>query len=561
MNSESAFSTRGLEFHGDRMWSWNWVLKALNFMEANDMNLLVFHQIDLIDQLVVPHEYFSAEDMWKSWPVRYHSIDSNRHYIRQVIRQARRRNIKFCLEVKEITFHESILEVAPQVLGRNGRVCPTDPFWFQFLGKKMKELLHVVPEIDGVIVSPATRETKVSIASRQCDCERCLAADATDWYAMLLSTMFEPLDEAEKKLVVRDFSYTRKEQGAVLEAAAAVSPKIVVSLKNTPHDYYPTFPHNPKIGAVGNHPQWVEFDAWGQFFGLGVFPSLVADDYRHRFIHCAREGAEGVIVRIDWEGITDANALDSLNMANVYAFALLSQTPSMATETALDQWLEEPVSTPFGWGQDDNAFLVPPTSASHEVLKSVMQETWPVIRQSIFVLGHVFHEDGMFPDTLKKAFMMLLEIHGIADWAPEREHDLDPHPETFERILQEKDRASRAARKLRERIALTEDDLPAYAYTQLIETFDLLVWYVDGFRACAKACFSTQLAVASGETAHALSSVDELAVFRDDLCNRLTDTWYGHQVYWLLDEGRLEHLVDDLRRILSEAGSVVRVDE
>ncbi len=98
--------------------------------------------------------------------------------------------------------------------------------------------------------------------------------------------MFRLLDRRGKTLTVRDFSYTSGNQGAVLAAAGRVSDRVVISLKNTPHDYCPTFPDNPRIGDVGGHRQWVEFDSWGQFFGLGVFPCIVLDDMRNRFDHC-----------------------------------------------------------------------------------------------------------------------------------------------------------------------------------------------------------------------------------------------------------------------------------
>jgi hypothetical protein len=78
-----------------------------------------------------------------------------------------------------------------------------------------------------------------------------------------------------------------------------VSERIVISLKNTPHDFYPTFPDNARIGDVGNHPQWVEFDTWGQFFGLGVVPSIILDDLSQRFRHSAKSGVSGVIALLD----------------------------------------------------------------------------------------------------------------------------------------------------------------------------------------------------------------------------------------------------------------------
>ncbi len=40
---------------------------------------------------------------------------------------------------------------------------------------------------------------------------------------------------------------------------------------------------NPAIGCCGSDMrQWVEFDTWGQYFGLGVFPCSVVEDMQGR---------------------------------------------------------------------------------------------------------------------------------------------------------------------------------------------------------------------------------------------------------------------------------------
>jgi len=81
--------------------------------------------------------------------------------------------------------------------------------------------------------------------------------------------------------------------GPIVDACARVSKDVVVSLTSTPHDFYAGFPDNPRIGRVNGNPQWVEFDSWGQFFGLGLFPAIVLDDMRERFRHCAANGVTG----------------------------------------------------------------------------------------------------------------------------------------------------------------------------------------------------------------------------------------------------------------------------
>ncbi len=274
----SGFGLRGLELHSSRMWQLAQVERALELMRSLGLNALIFHQNDLIDQLALPLQVFSEDLMWKRNPVRMHTVYNNRHYINTVTRLARDAGVDFYLEVKELSFPELLPEVVPGLVNPDGSLCPHHPFWWRFVSTKVTELLEAVPGLAGVIVSPGSRESRVSISTNRCTCERCRSRTPLDWYAALLRAMHAPLAAAGRTLAVRDFSYTIEQQSLVIAAADRCSPDVVVTLKNTPHDYYPNFPHNPRIGDCGAHRQWVEFDAWGQFYGMGFFPVGIVDD-------------------------------------------------------------------------------------------------------------------------------------------------------------------------------------------------------------------------------------------------------------------------------------------
>jgi hypothetical protein len=107
--ADPVFDFRAVEMHGDRMWSWRWAKRAIDTAAAHGLNGLVFHRNDIIDLLVFPQRYFGVEEIWARWPVRYHNIDNNRQYLRAVMRAAGDAGITLFLEVKEISFHDSIL--------------------------------------------------------------------------------------------------------------------------------------------------------------------------------------------------------------------------------------------------------------------------------------------------------------------------------------------------------------------------------------------------------------------------------------------------------------------
>src|ERR1035438_2737913 len=90
-------------------------------------------------------------------------------------------------------YGEGLAEIHPEILGEKGTVCPTSPFWWEFLHTKYAELFDVIPGLDGVIVSPGTFESKLSIAMGTCDCPSCATTTPMEWYTKLIGSMYEPI--------------------------------------------------------------------------------------------------------------------------------------------------------------------------------------------------------------------------------------------------------------------------------------------------------------------------------------------------------------------------------
>jgi hypothetical protein len=548
------FRHRALEFHSARMWQWAQVEQALDFMDKFRLNALVFHQNDIVEHLVFPEAFFPESLMWKRWPVRMHSIYQNRHYINKVVREAAARGIAFHVEIKEIWFADPLLELVPGLRNADGSVCASNPFWWEFLDLKLRELLKAVPGIEGVIVSPGTRESKVSISTNTCTCARCRATDPTDWYAKLLGAMHRPLAEHGKTLAVRDFSYSADQQSRMLDAARRVSGDIVISLKNTPHDYYPTFPDNPRIGHTGGLRQWIEYDTWGQFFGLGVFPVSVVEDMQKRMRHALASGAEGIALRTDWEVITDAGAFNSPNILNVLAGALLAQDVETDLDEVYAAWARHGFYSPLREASALWPLQVPTHPRAAHRLRDFMRGAWAVMEKSAYVRGHLFHEDGQYCDTVERSMDMLVHIHGRDDWEPGASRLLDPTPANLDLILAEKSQAVREADGLAEVLRAGElgvDDATALDMTNMLRLYAL---YVRGFELCARAVFLVLRAEAeprADAVAAARATAGPLVDFGAEVRALLKGTAYPHYLYWALDTTRTDTLARDVERRLA----------
>ncbi|MFH5185344.1 hypothetical protein ACHHV8_23350 [Paenibacillus sp. TAB 01] len=547
------FQLRGLEIHNSRMWSTAAVERALEFMAQNGLNALIFHQNDIIDKLVFPKAFFTQEMMYKRWPLRRSTIVSSRLYLREVIRKAKNLGIGFYLEVKEIWYPEELLELFTHLRTAEGKVCPTDPFWFEFLEIKIRELLTEFPDLTGIIMSPATRESKVSISTNPCGCERCQRTDNADWYKQLLQAMHKPLSEKKKDLVVRDFTYTVDEQSTVVGAAASVSKEIIVALKNVPHDFWPTFPHNVKIGDTGGLRQWVEFDVWGQYCGLGVFPCSLVEDLQSRIRYCREKGVTGVWFRTDWELMNESSTFNSLNMLNLYGGAMLANDPDLELDSIYAAWSRGGLQTSMRPESIARPAVIPESSEAAGKLKEFMKASWSVIEKTLYTRGHVFQYSSKISPTLQDFFYVVTSYHSREQWEPGASDRIALTDESIQAIIAEKQAAVDEAAQLRAILAPETLGIPQYFMDELDLTLDLYQYFVKTFYHAVRTSFLTKKALADrGKTdiQAARASLDELSVFRKELADRMTDTFYPFYLYWMLDEDLLESLETDIAKQL-----------
>ena len=121
-------------------------LEALDFIKAHDMTALVLHETDLVHQVVYPRDYFDPYALWKDAPTRRgeNAIFNNRVYFDHILQLARNAGVEVYVEVKEIGFSDEVLEYKPALI-KNGVVCPTEPFWFDYIERKTDELLRDFP--------------------------------------------------------------------------------------------------------------------------------------------------------------------------------------------------------------------------------------------------------------------------------------------------------------------------------------------------------------------------------------------------------------------------------
>jgi hypothetical protein len=558
MNEEGSFSFRGLEFHSRRMWQWGSVKRALELMKKLNLNALIFHQNDIIQNLVLPDEiypylsrvYPGSERVLSSYiPTTYYY--NNRVYIERVINEAKRANIDFYLEVKEISFPDDIFELYPEVIKPDGSICPTNPFWWYYLDAKIRALFNALPDIAGIIVSPGTNETKVTIQGNTCKCKRCQITKPQEWYKKLVEVIYKPLSKGGKVLAVRDFTKTPQDQDLLLRTIVDFPNDVVIVLKYAQQDYYQTFPNNPKIGQVGNHPQWIEFDCWGQFYGIGFFPCSIVEDMQKRIKYCLSRGAEGIMLRTDWERLTEGSVFNSFNLVNVFGGAYLASDINIDLNIIYKKWLEYGLLSPLHSESEMKEPIPINSQKALENLRNFMQRSWYIMTKTLYVRGAPLTSSSCFPQTVDDAYKV---INIKCTWDPNFSKLIEPTDENLKEILNEKEDALKEVSQLSEILKIEEIGLPEEIASELKIILQLYRLYVEGFQLSTKAIFLAKKALmtkSEDDIKATRNALSELLSFKEKISNALKDTSYVHLTYMLLDQNRIQDLVNNINYYLN----------
>lgn len=499
MANNGKYTIRAMEVHDfTQIWNLDRIEQRLNFMVRNNMNALVFHEPGIEDKIVFPAKFLGADGTDTNYYDAFLKIDHNiyhhalrenlnlnrRDYMNHLIRKAKKAGVDVYFENKELWFSDFVLKYKKELM-HDGVICPSDPFWYEeFLPAKYEELFVALPDLAGIVVSIGTGEARLAISNTfGCTCERCQHLDPVDWYRNMILAMYKPFKKYGKRLVIRDFIYTKAEQERFKKAFNEMPVEIELSLKNTPHDFYPTFPNNPLMGQVGDHPQWTEYDVNGQFYGWGASPSAMLKDIRERLQYGREHKVSGFLARTDWEGVQDWSCFDNLNMLNLYAIAAYAENPDTKEDDIYRKWLSE-------------EGMLRPDATSQQLkegiawVRDILDKTWDVVEKTNYINGCLFSNDSCLYLTTGQFTFIGGTHHSLKEWDPTAVDAMTMTPENIAKIVADKDYALENAEKLYEKVLVRTDVLTDKAYAKFVEHFTFMRMYVRALRLSARGyCF------------------------------------------------------------------------
>lgn len=542
--STGAMNYRALEMHGGTMWNEQAVRDAIAFIVDHDMDALVFHEGDVINQLVFPRAYFPPYSTWTAAPPRRgeNAIYNARAYIERVGQRCRDSGIEFMLEVKELGFTDEVLEKFPDIMVE-GVVCPTNPHWFEYLEIKYSELFEDFGDIAGVVVSAGSPEGRTALSYRRCPCERCEHTVQQDWYRDITSSIWRAAERFGRRIIVREFSYSPADQDAVLAGLDGVDDGVELCIKPYARDFYPTYPDNSALTAEPQRTKWLEYDVHGQFYGWGVVPCPIVADQRRRFQSATNAGVTALLMRAEWERINDLWALQTLNRVNIATGSLLAADPTMPARDALAQALATT-------GLVDQAV---PTDDVAQIADALL-EMWPLVEKCMFVRAYVFNSGSMIPDGLAYAWWNMTIKHKLQDWDPSAAHRLDvTSVEETAAMLAEKDDALADVDRVLDGVRFWVDR-GALHLPDPCRVGDVLAFsrrYLVAFARCAKLVILASAAqrreggLTAEEQALLVTEIAEARKVADDARVVVAEGQQSHQAKLLLDVDRIERIIND----------------
>ena len=539
MTVNNRIDERLLEIHGPGMWNMLYVERAIKLAKECDATGIIFHCNELVDRVVLPTSVFTADEVFAFLPMRLCHVNNDADYLRTVLERCKKNGLKFYAEVKEFSFDNHLIHKFPEIIGTNGKICATHPILFDYLEKKYDEFFALFPEVAGVIVSVGTIESRVSITANQCHCERCTNYDKDKWFKDIIKRLYDVHLKYGKQLVIRDFAYNKENQFAMVNAVNSISDKIIMSVKKAPHDYYPVSVDNPAVGRTQN--QWVEFDTWGQFFGLGVFPASIVEDIHARLRRFIAKGIKGIMIRLDWENMSEASVFNSFNIVNSIGAAMIAADIDIDDKEIYAKWCKWGLASPL----ISDSFLQGGTEitdpADIEFFSHIVKEGYDIIRKTLYAKKNLFAINSKCFDRVQYAHYFPLIRHNREEWEPGVTDIMKPTDENIAILRDEKAEALEQAERLGTYIRSRKPSVKPWIQEYLDFIADYFPLYVKGFAVELISYLYTR-SIEEGNTGNLEKLVESLEDF-DSLAGRYDDVYtnkgYNHEILYMFDGNNL----------------------
>lgn len=321
-----------------------------------------------------------------------------------------------------------------------------------------RDALAKVPEIDGVMISFGSAPTELYYTVPTCGGY----LEPKERYKAIIEAVSRVvMDEFGKQVYVRTFYHKGFEIPFMRDALAETERPVVVMSKSEPNDFEPYYPLNPLVGDVGSHPQFLELDCAGEYWGRGAIPFVAVEYFSQRYRETREKstGAQsqfiGSTCRVDRY---EYSAMNTLNEANIWAQAQLVKNPDADWQELLSGF----IAARYGLANKAEA---------HRQLFDILRRTYWIGRKMYYAKGEwAFKKGSDLPSSNLDALTLQLD-KTIRQWdaayALIARSVRTPDRQTVLELLQEKHEALELAQRNLDTLPSLRESLDTATYAQL----------------------------------------------------------------------------------------------
>lgn len=247
--------------------------------------------------------------------------------------------------------------------GPQGTIDLDNPDFWGWFRQDYRDMIALAPNVDGLIL------TFIETGARA-EQQYSKKMGRSEKLAKVINNIADVvIGELGKKLYIRTFAYTSEEYQTIIGCMSYLkSNKIILMMKETPHDFFLTHPDDQFAGTI-NRPTIIEFDEGNEFNGQGViantWPELVLRRWKDLK---ARKHVIGYVARTDRFGNTTAIGQPSEIL--LYALKRCSEDTSVTADEIYNQF----ITSHYG-------------SKALPSIKDAFKSAYDIVTSSLYTLG------------------------------------------------------------------------------------------------------------------------------------------------------------------------------
>lgn len=247
--------------------------------------------------------------------------------------------------------------------GPQGTIDLDNPDFWKWFRQDYRNMMTLVPNVDGLIL------TFIETGARA-EQQYSKKMGRSEKLATVINNIADVvIGELGKKLYIRTFAYTDDEYQTIIGCMNYLkSSKIILMMKETPHDFFLTHPDDQFAGKI-DRPTIIEFDAGNEFNGQGVIANTWPEHILRRWKDLkARKHVIGYVARTDRFGNTSAIGRPSEIL--LYALKRYSEDTTVTAEMVYDEFISAhygPKALPW--------------------IKNAFKSAYDIVTSSLYTLG------------------------------------------------------------------------------------------------------------------------------------------------------------------------------